>query len=230
MSKSVRVFAAANCWFAILLSGMSPALSHAVLSPVSSSAQSHYERPSTKGGPYKERVIVFVHGIFGDPDGTWRYSESVYWPRLLLTDEAFLDSDIYVAGYSSPYFGNTMNLDEVATGLNNRLVADEVFSKHREVVFVCHSLGGLVVQRLLLMYRKYGQQVPFIYFFSTPETGAQIANLAGVFSSDPLLKVLFAGDANQYLQAECMGNTGSAHEQLMQPYKSRIFLKSVSLS
>jgi hypothetical protein len=167
--------------------------------PSGSSAQSHYERPSTKGGPYKERVVVFVHGIFGDADGTWRYSPSVYWPRLLLTDEAFQGSDLYVAAYSSPYLGNTMNVDEVVTNLNNRLISDEVFTKHREVVFVCHSLGGIVVQRLLLTFREYARQVPFIYFFSTPETGAQIANLGAVFSSDPLLKAVFPGDENDYL-------------------------------
>jgi tetratricopeptide (TPR) repeat protein len=93
-----------------------------------------------------------------------------------------------------------MNLNEVVTNLNNRLVSDEVFSKHREVVFVCHSLGGLIVQQLLLTFRDYSQQVPFIYFFSTPQTGAQIANLASVFSSDPLLRALIPGDENDYLQ------------------------------
>jgi len=168
--------------------------------PGVASPQSHYERPSTRKGPYKDRVVVFVHGIFGDADSTWRYSPTVYWPRLLLADETFEGSDVYVANYSSPYFGNTMNLDEVVTNLNNRFVSDQVFSKHREVVFVCHSLGGLVVQRLLETFRQYAAQVPFIYFFSTPETGAQIANLASVFSSDPLLKALIPGDENAYLQ------------------------------
>jgi tetratricopeptide (TPR) repeat protein len=173
---------------------------YAVILPTASQAQSHYERPNTKGGPFKKRVVVFVHGIFGDADGTWRYSPSVYWPQLLLTDDAFRDSDIYVASYSSPYLGNTMNLNEVVTNLNNRLVSDEVFSKHSEVVFVCHSLGGLVVQQLLLTFRDYSRQVPFIYFFSTPQTGAEIANLARVFSSDPLLRALIPGDENDYLQ------------------------------
>jgi pimeloyl-ACP methyl ester carboxylesterase len=159
----------------------------------------HYERPSTQSGPYKERVIVFVHGIFGNADDTWRYSPTVYWPRLLLSDSAFGDSDIYVASYPTPYSGNTMNIDEVVTNLNNRLVRDKIFSKHREVVFVCHSLGGLVVQRLLLTFREYARQVPFIYFFSTPETGAQIAKLGSVFSADPLIKEMLPGDSNDYL-------------------------------
>lgn len=163
-------------------------------------AQSHYERPATKGGPYKERVVVFLHGIFGDAKSSWTNPSGVYWPRLLLTDDVFRDSDVYVASYSSPYFGNTMNIDERVASLNNRLVNDDIFSKHREVVFVCHSLGGLIVQRLLLTFKQYAAQVPFIYLFSTPETGAQIANLFSVFSSDPLLKEMFAGDENDYLQ------------------------------
>lgn len=146
-------------------------------------------------------MIVFVHGIFGDAEDTWTYAPTkIYWPKLLLSDPAFNDSDVYVASYDSPYFGNAMNIGEVAKNLKNRLVNDEVFLKHREVVFVCHSLSGLVVQQLLLMYREYAQQVPFIYFFSTPESGAQIATLGGLFSSDPLLKEMFSGDENGYLQ------------------------------
>jgi pimeloyl-ACP methyl ester carboxylesterase len=191
MAKLCRFIVVISCLLAVLAFWARSA---------SATVQSHYERPSTNSGPHKQRVIVFVHGIFGDADGTWRYSPTVYWPRLLLDDTAFRDSDVYVASYSTPYLGNTMNVEEVVTNLNNRLVNDGVFSEHREVVFVCHSLGGLVIQRLLLTFREYAQQVPFIYFFSTPETGAQIANLGAVFSSDPLLKAMFPGDENGYLQ------------------------------
>ncbi|GEM_PF-3794621 len=195
--KRSLALAAVNCALAVL--GCRVTL--AAPAPTDASTQSHYERPSAQGGPYKERVIVFVHGLFGDADSTWRYSANVYWPKLLLGDIAFQDSDIYVAAYPSPYLGNTMNLDEIATDLNTRLVADSVFSKHREVIFICHSVGGLVVQRLLLKFREYHQQVPFIYFFATPETGAEVAKLASLFSSDPLLRVLLPGDANEYLQS-----------------------------
>jgi pimeloyl-ACP methyl ester carboxylesterase len=118
---------------------------------------------------------------------------------MLLKDHAFDDSDIYVASYDTPYVGNKMTIDEIVANLDNRLEADRVFD-HRDVVFVAHSLGGLVVQRFLLTQREYAKQVSFIYFFSTPETGAQIAKIGSIFSQDPLLREMFPGDGNDYLQ------------------------------
>src|SRR6266851_8239265 len=83
---------------------------------------SHYERPSKKNDPYKDRVIVFVHGIFGDANSTWTSpSNGAYWPKLLLNDQEFDDFDVYVANYDSPVVGNRMTVDEVATNLNSRL-------------------------------------------------------------------------------------------------------------
>jgi len=133
---------------------------------------------------------------------------------LLKDDDTFKDSDIYVVGYDTPYLGNRMTIDEIVANLKSRLDSDEVFSKHREVVFVVHSLGGLVVQRLLLTHRELAKKVPFIYFYSTPETGAQIARLGHVFSSDPLLKEMFPGDSNDYLlnlENEWRGATFTIH-------------------
>jgi hypothetical protein len=62
-----------------------------------------------------------------------------------------------------------------------------------------HSLGGLIVQRFLLTHRELAKQVPLIYFFSTPETGSQLASLGHLFSADPLLEQMFPGETNAYL-------------------------------
>lgn len=153
----------------------------------------HYERHN-----HKDRVIVFVHGLYGDATDTWTCPKGSYWPKMLLHDKAFDDSDIYVAAYDSPVLGNRMTIDEVVLNLHNRFEDDQVF-KHREVVFVAHSLGGLIVQRLLLKYREYAAKVPFIYLFATPESGAQIAKLGAYFNRDPLLKEMLDGDENDYL-------------------------------
>jgi pimeloyl-ACP methyl ester carboxylesterase len=164
--------------------------------PNPNEALARYERRSRAG---KDRVIVFVHGIFGNANETWKCDRTgVSWPKLILSDDAFKDADVYVAAYRTPYFGNAMTIDEVVNSLSSRFVADQVFG-HREVVFVCHSLGGLVVQRFLLTFRELASQVPFIYFFSTPETGSQLAKVGHLFSSDPLLKEMFSGNENDYL-------------------------------
>jgi pimeloyl-ACP methyl ester carboxylesterase len=155
---------------------------------------SHYERSSGNS-----RVIVFVHGIFGNSVDTWKCPSGAYWPKLIVGDDDFSQSDVYVVAYDTPFFGNQMSIDEVVANIDNRLVADKLFSSHKEVLLVAHSLGGLVIQQLLLTHRDYAKQVPFIYFYATPETGAQIARLGYAFSADPLLKQMFSGDENYYL-------------------------------
>src|SRR5580704_13095652 len=53
-------------------------------------------------GPRKDRVIVFVNGVFGDAVDTWS-SKTGYWPDLLARDPDFADADIYVHSFQSPY-------------------------------------------------------------------------------------------------------------------------------
>src|SRR5260370_34560600 len=160
---------------------------------------SHYERPSAGPARFKERVIVFVHGLFGDVDTSWSSDNGVYWPKLLLEDRVFKDSEVYMAKYDSQAGGNTLPVTEVVGQQNNGLTADGVLEKHHEVVFVCHSLGGIIVQQLLLTFREHAKQVPFVYFFAVPEEGAQIAKFGSLFDSDPMLQALFYGDENEYL-------------------------------
>lgn len=94
-----------------------------------------------------------------------------------------------------------MSIDDIANSLNERFKHDDVLSKHQKVVFVAHSLGGLIIQRLLVLYRSYADKIPFIYFYSTPETGAQIAKLGSLFSANPLLQQMLPGDENFYLRS-----------------------------
>ncbi len=148
---------------------------------------------------HNTQVIVFVHGLFGKADSTWTCPKGQSWPHLIASDGAFNSANLYVASYPTPYVGNRMTIDEIVANLKNRLDGDGVFSKHKKVVFVAHSMGGLVVQRLLLTYRDLAKQIPFIYFFATPSSGAELASLAHAFSADPLLKEMLPGDQNDYL-------------------------------
>jgi pimeloyl-ACP methyl ester carboxylesterase len=126
------------------------------------------------------QVIVFVHGVLGDGTSTWTNGQS-YWPSLITKDPAFDGCSIYVYEYPTNLIKDTFSIDEIAENMRLRFEADGITS-HREIVFLTHSMGGLVVRAYLLKYRGVSSRVRFVYFFSTPTTGSEIADLATLIS------------------------------------------------
>jgi len=172
----------------LLLSGNSQAQDHPI--------RSQYIRLANK-----ESVIVFVHGVLGDAQATWTNDKTkAFWPNLIKEDPFFKGFDIYIYSYSSPFRGAAYTVDELVEDMRRDLDNSDIFRKHKEVVFLCHSLGGIVVRAFLARYRTQALQVPMIYFFSTPTTGAQIAELGRLLSNNPQLRTLLPmGSANDYL-------------------------------
>jgi triacylglycerol esterase/lipase EstA (alpha/beta hydrolase family) len=149
----------------------------------------------------KDSVIVFVHGVLGDAEGTWTNDKTkAFWPNLIKEDPFFNRFDIYVYNYSSPFRDTAYTVDELAEDMRRDLDNSDIFRKHKEVVFLCHSMGGIVVRAFLTRYRNQASKVPMIYFFSTPTTGAQIAQLGRLLSNNPQLRTLLSMEsANDYL-------------------------------
>ena len=147
-----------------------------------------------------DTVIVFVHGVFGGADGTWtNVASHAYWPRLLTDDPAFQNNDVYVYSYTSPDLGQSYTIDELIENMRLVFSNDEVFQKHKRVVFICHSMGGLVVRGFLKRYQANASQVPLIYFFSTPTSGAHIAQLAKFLSQNPQLHGMLPARSDSYV-------------------------------
>ncbi len=156
---------------------------------------SHYIRRTNA-----DTAIVFVHGIFGGSIGTWTNSETgAYWPKLLLDDPAFNNADVYVYSYASPYLGASYTIDELIENMRLNLDNDEIFVKHKQIVFLCHSMGGLVVRGYLKRYQTHATQVPLIYFFSTPTAGSHITELARFLSKNPQLKGMLPAHAGDFV-------------------------------
>jgi pimeloyl-ACP methyl ester carboxylesterase len=132
------------------------------------------------------RVIVFVHGAFGDGEETWTNATTgAYFPELLLDDELFQDANIWVHHYPRGYL-----IGELADHLRRQLSHDNVIFNHGQVIFVAHSMGGLVVREYLVRYRDQipTGSVPMLYFYSTPSTGAALANVGAILTRDPSLR------------------------------------------
>jgi triacylglycerol esterase/lipase EstA (alpha/beta hydrolase family) len=148
----------------------------------------------------KDSVIVFVHGVLGDSQSAWTNgSTKAYWPALMKDDPYFNDFDIFVVGYPSTLFHSGYTVDELVEVMRRDIDSAGVFAKHKYVYFLCHSMGGLVVRGYLTRYQSRASQVPMIYFFSTPTTGAEIASLASLLSHNRQMQGLLPIGADEYL-------------------------------
>ncbi|HEY0795338.1 MAG TPA: hypothetical protein VGD64_06115 [Acidisarcina sp.] len=147
--------------------------------------------------PLKARVIVFVHGLHGSGD-SWRAANGAYWPDLIRKDPRFRYSDVEVAEYPTPQSDGTMSSVQLAEILWTRLNKDHVW-EHREVVFIAHSLGGILVEEMLLRHPAEAARVKFIVSYGTPHEGSSIARIASFYDKDPLLNELSDASDNALL-------------------------------
>ncbi|MGD0911051.1 MAG: hypothetical protein ABR928_04105 [Terracidiphilus sp.] len=145
----------------------------------------------------KPRVIVFVHGIHGDRN-TWLASNGAYWPKLIQTDPHFQNSDVVVAEYPTPSMRGKLSSAQLSELLWQKLKQQHVWD-HTEVVFIAHSLGGILTEEMLLNHPADAPRVRFIVSYSTPHEGSFVANIAKIYDSDPLLTNLSSSNDNNFL-------------------------------
>jgi len=148
-------------------------------------------------GNLKPRVIVFVHGIHGDRE-TWRASNGAYWPQMIQTDPHFQNSDVVVAEYPTPSLRGKLSSVQLAQILWQKLQQQHVW-EHQEVVFIAHSLGGILTEEMLLGHPADAARVRFVVAYSTPHEGSFVASLAKIYDSDPLLTDLRNSNDNSFL-------------------------------
>ncbi|MCJ1381241.1 Serine active site containing protein 1 [Xylographa soralifera] len=107
--------------------------------------------------------VVFVHGIFGHPKDTWTCDDAdVFWPAELLPpiledESARVLTYGYDAGADTFTDGQARHkIHDVAGRLGRDLASNRQIRKaiERPLVFIAHSLGGLVVKGVLAQSSK----------------------------------------------------------------------------
>ncbi|MFZ6778038.1 alpha/beta fold hydrolase [Undibacterium sp. Ji83W] len=154
-----------------------------------------------------ERVtVVFVHGVLGNATLSWQAASSPTWPQMLASD-ARLSKAAHVISlaYLSDPLGSASNIHELATNLGTRL-HDRVFPGASKVVFIAHSMGGIIARHMLLqMSRDWPEdyaKVRGIFFLATPSGGSDAAKLASWMSSNPQFNDMSPIQFNTFLQSE----------------------------
>lgn len=146
--------------------------------------------------------VVFVHGLRGGPFKTWRITEDksstqsglvekidqeagkqgTFWPREWLAAE-FPHARLFSLKYKTnltQWSGASLPLLEVSSMLLDKLVAAGI--GNRPVVFVTHSMGGLVVKQMLHQAKAENidnlvKNTIGIVFYSCPHFGSKLADM-----------------------------------------------------
>lgn len=147
-------------------------------------------------------ALVLVHGITGDGKSSWTSQNGTYWPTLMGNDPTFGDFDIYVYEYPTRLFGECLAISDLTNNMRTHLRSDSVFEDHEQVVFLAHSMGGLVVRQFLLRNRETIDKVPLLIFFATPSAGSRKANAAHLLPTCAQVEDLRTLDVNSYLKAQ----------------------------
>ena len=141
-----------------------------------------------------------MNGIFGDSVSTWTNDkDGAYWPDLMAKDHDFDEADIYIHSFQSPKLSTAQEIGDLAVRLRTILTLDHVF-EHENVVFLVHSMGGLVTRAMLVKTRLPHSKFPMIYFFATPTAGADVAGIAAHLSENPQLKNMLPLSDNTYVK------------------------------
>lgn len=153
-----------------------------------------------------QKLIVFVHGVFGDPSVAWTNRSGVSWPEdFIKQDKQFQGFTVATYRYDSPYLQRTSSINEIAGRMLRQLEDEGVFEKYKEIYFIAHSMGGLVVKRVLVDLNRPNQtaklrKVKAVLYISTPAQGADMAEVGSWLSVNPQLRDMRPADFNTFLQ------------------------------
>ena len=163
--------------------------------------------PLCTKGEQHQRVVIFVHGLFGNARTSWLNMETrAYWPELLASDSRLSDFGVCVVEYDSPLLESSWRTTDIAAYFLMKLESEEFFTTDRELYFIAHSMGGVVVQRMLTMLNTPEKveklhRVRAALLVSTPSLGTPLSSLAALLSNNPQVRGLTPEQFNDALSA-----------------------------
>ncbi|KAH7310789.1 hypothetical protein B0I35DRAFT_439689 [Stachybotrys elegans] len=138
------------------------------------------------GEPESSADVIFVHGLGGSPRGTWTYDRKpdAFWPAWMRHEEGLSNFRVFSYGYNAKFKeqDNPLSIVDFSKGLLVRMKTyghagvDNIGL--RPIIFIAHSMGGLVVKKALIIGKgdhHYAEMLSSVYgimFLATPHRGA----------------------------------------------------------
>jgi hypothetical protein len=141
--------------------------------------QGHWIRQSEK-----RLNVIFIHGI-NSSEECWRHKNGSYWPNLLKDESELADVGIYVFSYRTDINTGSYSLSDIVDSLREYFLLDGLIDS-LEIVFVCHSMGGIVARRFLVKEQSLllsrGLNTISLFLVASPSLGSEYANMLSLVS------------------------------------------------
>jgi pimeloyl-ACP methyl ester carboxylesterase len=153
-----------------------------------------------QSSPQAKVAVVFVHGLFGTTTGTWTNENGASFLDLIKTaPNVGSKIDVFAFGFTSNMIsGGSLDVFQGAAKLEEWLNYKQVW-EYDTVVFVGHSMGGLIVMQELINHPDRVGQVPLMVLYATPQEGSQASALGKIFLRNPALAQMVPDEASQFL-------------------------------
>ena len=175
--------------------------------------------------------IVMVHGLQGHPHRTWTAGNGIMWPRDLLPVDV-PNARVMTYGYhsidQSPAQICELSLFYQADDLVSRVkqVRRQTASDNRPIIFIAHSLGGIVVKSALVRLRmssiggdkddvKIARSTSGILFLGTPQRSHGTVTLG-----DLIRRIVSRVASNTFEESESMNEEADWLEARLEQFKS----------
>lgn len=152
--------------------------------------------------PPAKVAVVFIHGLTGDTLSTWTNPGNgrTFFDLLKASPKVGPQVDVFAFGFTSNIVrSGSFDVREAANKLHESLKFNGVLD-YPGIVFVAHSMGGLVTLRYLVNHRELIDKVPLVALYATPQEGSQIALIGQYVLNNAATRQMVPADGNDFLK------------------------------
>ena len=132
------------------------------------------------GRQHYEVDVVAIHGLDGSPWGTWTHKDGTFWLRDTLPKD-IPGARIFTYSYPSQllWSQSEATIMDYTQSLLENLLVQRRNQQRRPIIFLAHSLGGIVCKEALIKAKNDPrfsvilESTVGILFFGTPHRGAE---------------------------------------------------------
>lgn len=163
--------------------------------------------------PETEMDVIAIHGLGGHPIGTWTSGEKNWLQHFLPSEIPGIRVSSFSYNSELAFGGSGSRFRSIAQNLLDdllRLWKGDQHQNDRKIVFICHSLGGLIFKQALLLANESGthtstfiDSITGVLFLGTPNKGNQVSFWSDLFGKIAKLESLpdFGGASSESMRS-----------------------------